>query len=90
MIDSQGYVYDWDCKGNTVEGLQMLSPLSETKHIYMGLADLELDLDIDQREIVICIIIKEVTCCFKGGNNSAMLFFECVNVEWRVSKWIDA
>lgn len=59
-------------------GLQMLSPLSETKHIYMGLADLEQDLDIDQREIEICIIIKEVTCCFKGGNNSAMLFFECV------------
>ncbi len=75
MIDSQGYVYDQDVKGTTMLGLQMLSPLSETKHIYMGLADLEQDLDIDQREIEICISIKEVTCCFKGGNNSAMLFF---------------
>lgn len=48
MIDSQGYVYDQDGKASTVVGLQMLSPLSETEHIDMGLADLEQDLDIEK------------------------------------------
>lgn len=41
MIDSQGYDYEQDGKANTVVGLQLLSPLSETKHIDMGSADLE-------------------------------------------------
>lgn len=41
MIDSQGYVYDRDGKGNIVVGLKMLSPLGKTKHVDTGLADLE-------------------------------------------------
>ncbi len=38
----------------TLLGLQMLS----AEYIDKGSADLEQDLDIDQREIEICIIIK--------------------------------
>ncbi len=54
MIDSEGYVYEQDGKGNPAGFTDALS----AEYIDKGSADLEQDLDIDQREIEICIIIK--------------------------------